>query len=259
MMENHEKLMSALPSTMPTRGYISSNFGPRRSPFTGERVMHRGLDIAAREGTEVIAPSDGEVLYAQHSRDDLGNVVVIDHGYGVQTKYGHLKKFNVRKGQKVTRGEKIAIVGNTGRSTGAHLHFEAWVADKRTNPLHFLANKDWRVANLSSQEAESSAPRNYSLSLAAKALPEYPESKTEFALDFAGVGGDRASEALDKETVDTSIVPLSDNASTERPFKTPISLKRPLPFAAISFSFLLFGTLLGIAQRKPRKRKIVLV
>lgn len=134
--ENTARLL-ATPSITPTRGWITSTFGHRTSPFTGNREFHRGLDIAGRQGTAVVAPADGVVRFAGKKRA-LGNAVVMRHGYGIETRYGHLKEVLVKKGAKVKRGQKIALMGNTGRSTGPHLHYQVEVNGKPVNPKNYM-------------------------------------------------------------------------------------------------------------------------
>jgi len=130
-------LLSHTPSVWPVRGYFSSGFGKRADPFTGERSFHPGIDIAAPRGTRVIAPADG-VVVAAGRRGGYGRAIVIDHGHGVVTRYGHLEAFNVRAGQRVRRGDVIGFVGSTGRSNAPHLHYEVWVDDRMQNPIHYI-------------------------------------------------------------------------------------------------------------------------
>jgi murein DD-endopeptidase MepM/ murein hydrolase activator NlpD len=136
---DQKSFLASTPSVWPTRGVKTSNFGFRVSPFTGKRSFHNGIDLSAREGTPIIAPADGIVKFA---RDEFtyGNLVIIDHGYGITTKYGHLLTFFVEPGQKVRRGDKIGLVGNTGRSTGSHLHYEIRVSKVPVNPLKYILN-----------------------------------------------------------------------------------------------------------------------
>ncbi len=140
-MESRTELLKAVPNLLPTDGYISSGFGFRISPFTGEKVVHRGLDIAALEGTAVKASAGGDVLYAGNSKGSFGKVVIINHGYGIISKYAHNSRVFVRQGQKVKKGMKIAAVGNTGRSTGPHLHYEIWINGQPVDPRSFLHDK----------------------------------------------------------------------------------------------------------------------
>ncbi len=132
-------ILASTPSILPTRGWITSTYGKRRDPFTGRRHMHKGMDIANRVGTPVIAPADGIVTRITRMRY-LGKMLEISHGYGIKTRYGHLSKINVRVGQKVKRGDKIAVMGNTGRSTGPHLHYEVVVNGVHVNPSRYVLN-----------------------------------------------------------------------------------------------------------------------
>ncbi len=127
------------PSIRPAKGWLNSNFGMRNDPFTGYNRMHNGLDISNRKGTPIIAPSDGVVRMVTRS-NDLGRLIVIDHGYGFRTRYGHLSKINVKKGQKVKRGDVIGLMGSSGYSTGSHLHYEVLRNNKFTNPKKFILN-----------------------------------------------------------------------------------------------------------------------
>jgi murein DD-endopeptidase MepM/ murein hydrolase activator NlpD len=129
--------LASTPSIWPTRGWLTSGYGNRTSPFTGQRQFHAGIDISSPTGTAVLAPARGRVVSV--GRDGaLGLTVVIDHGYGVRTSYGHNSKILVAKGDEVARGQKIAAVGNTGRSTGPHLHYSVHVAGRRVNPLNYI-------------------------------------------------------------------------------------------------------------------------
>jgi murein DD-endopeptidase MepM/ murein hydrolase activator NlpD len=130
-------LLASVPSVWPTRGWVTSDFGVRMDPYTSERVMHAGMDIAGPHGKEVIAPSDGTVVFAG-LEGGYGNVLVIDHGYGIKTRYGHLSSVKVKAGEKVKRGQGIAALGNTGRSTGPHLHYEVRVNGIAQNPRKFI-------------------------------------------------------------------------------------------------------------------------
>lgn len=123
LLNDHVSLSRATPKGWPTKGWLTSYFGMRKSPFTGRRVMHEGLDIAANTGTPVVATADGIVVRANYS-PDYGKMVVVDHGYGYRTVFGHNSKILVKSGQRIKRGDTIAKVGNTGQSTGSHLHYE---------------------------------------------------------------------------------------------------------------------------------------
>ncbi|MBN1203668.1 MAG: M23 family metallopeptidase [Myxococcaceae bacterium] len=135
--QDQKSLLASTPSLWPARGWVTSDFGQRLDPYTADRVTHAGLDIAAPHGKEVYAPSDGTVLFAG-LEGGYGNVIVIDHGYGIKTRYGHLSKMLVKAGDKVKRGARIAAVGNTGRSTGPHLHYEVRVNGIPQNPRKFI-------------------------------------------------------------------------------------------------------------------------
>jgi len=136
-LDGKRNLLAATPSLRPTRGWLSSEFGYRISPFTGKRELHKGLDIANRHGTPIIAPADGVVTYAK-KKWLIGKMVTIDHGYGMVTRYGHLDKFKIKKGARVKRGEIIALMGNTGRSTGPHLHYEVLLNGVPVNPMRYI-------------------------------------------------------------------------------------------------------------------------
>ena len=137
--ENQKLLLAATPSIRPVNGWMSSRFGYRSSPFTGKRELHRGIDIATKMGAPIVAPADGIVSFT--GRDGgYGRVVTIKHGHGLVTKYAHLKKALVKKGQYVKRGETIALVGNSGRSTGPHLHYEVHLNKIAVDPLRYIIN-----------------------------------------------------------------------------------------------------------------------
>jgi murein DD-endopeptidase MepM/ murein hydrolase activator NlpD len=134
--DKHQRLDSS-PAIWPARGWLTSRFGDRISPFTGRRQFHAGIDIASGFGTEVVAPARGRVEFVG-AKGPLGNLVVIDHGYGIRTQYGHNARVHVKSGEVVERGQVIAAVGNSGRSTGPHLHYVVEVNGKAVNPLDFI-------------------------------------------------------------------------------------------------------------------------
>jgi murein DD-endopeptidase MepM/ murein hydrolase activator NlpD len=138
-LENQKVLLASTPSIWPTNGWLSSRFGYRISPFTGKKEFHRGIDIATRMGAPIVAPADGIVLkiYSDHG---YGKVLAVSHGYGVITIYAHVNKALVKKGQYVKRGETIALVGNSGRSTGPHLHYEVHLNRVAVDPLRYVLN-----------------------------------------------------------------------------------------------------------------------
>jgi murein DD-endopeptidase MepM/ murein hydrolase activator NlpD len=139
-VERRQALASATPSIWPIAGWISSGFGNRRDPFTGTQDFHSGLDIAGDLGQQVHAPADGIVVGATYT-GNYGNLVSIDHGFGLTTRYGHLSRFGVTVGQQVRRGQIIGYVGSTGRSTSPHLHYEVLVNGRLTNPLRLLSGR----------------------------------------------------------------------------------------------------------------------
>jgi murein DD-endopeptidase MepM/ murein hydrolase activator NlpD len=138
--KDQRELLASTPSTWPLRGYLSAGFGNRPDPFTGVRDFHPGLDISVPRGTKVHAPADGVVVFCG-AKQGYGNAMVLDHGFGVVTRYGHLDGFNVRPGQRVKRGDVIAFSGNTGRSTAPHLHYEVWVNDQAHNPIEYIIDE----------------------------------------------------------------------------------------------------------------------
>jgi len=138
--KDQKELLASTPSIWPLRGYLSAGFGNRIDPFTGLRDFHPGIDISVPRGTRVLAPADGVVVFCG-PRAGYGNAMMIDHGFGVVTRYGHLDGFNVRPGQRVKRGDPIAFSGNTGRSTAPHLHYEVWVNDQMRNPIEFIIDE----------------------------------------------------------------------------------------------------------------------
>jgi murein DD-endopeptidase MepM/ murein hydrolase activator NlpD len=137
-VERRHALASATPSVWPVAGWLTSYFGNRKDPFTKDSDFHPGLDISADYGQPVLATADATVSSAAPN-GAYGNMVILDHGYGIVTKYGHLSRFAVMGGQRVKRGDVIGYVGSTGRSTGAHLHYEIWMNGRLTNPMQLLA------------------------------------------------------------------------------------------------------------------------
>ncbi len=135
-----DSFIKSTPSIMPTKGWVTSYFGPRHSPYSGRMRMHEGLDIGAPTGTPVLAPADGIITFSG-KKYGFGNYIQIDHGYGVETIYGHNKKCIKKLGQKVQRGDLIALLGNTGISTGPHLHYEVRVNGTAVDPLFFTLDR----------------------------------------------------------------------------------------------------------------------
>ncbi|WP_234970934.1 M23 family metallopeptidase [Desulfonauticus submarinus] len=139
LLKNKQAILASTPSIWPTQGWISSGFGYRISPFTGQREFHKGLDISGPVGTPIIAPADGVVVF-YGVNGGYGLSLLIDHGNGITTRYAHLQKAVVKKGERVKRGEIIAYMGNSGRSTGPHLHYEVRINGVPVNPLHYILN-----------------------------------------------------------------------------------------------------------------------
>lgn len=139
-LSERQSLISATPNIKPARGWFTSKFGYRISPFTNRPVMHNGLDIAASPGSPIFAPADGVVSFAGYD-PGYGKLVSIDHGYGVVTRYGHTSQIFVEVGQKVHRRDMIAAVGTTGRSTGPHLHYEVRVNNVPVDPQNYVLDE----------------------------------------------------------------------------------------------------------------------
>ena len=138
-LEDQRNLLAATPAIRPTDGWISSTFGYRTSPFTGLREFHNGLDIATQKGTPILAAADGVVTFAG-TKGLMGKLIVIDHGYGMVTRYAHIHKMLKKRGDAVKKGDTIALVGNTGRSTGSHLHYEVHLDGIPVNPAKYILN-----------------------------------------------------------------------------------------------------------------------
>lgn len=136
-VKNYQRKLATTPTLAPVQGYVSSRFGDRESPFSGIETMHWGVDFAASIGTSVYAAAAGTVISARYL-DDYGKVVDVDHGDSTRTRYAHLNSILVKPGDKISKGDKIGEVGNTGRSTGPHLHYEVEVAGRRVDPMKFI-------------------------------------------------------------------------------------------------------------------------
>jgi len=153
LAKEKEKLLAAIPAIQPINNEeltrMASGFGWRSDPFTKARKMHRGMDFTAPKGTPIYASGDGKVTRADNNSSGYGKHIRIDHGYGYMSLYAHLSKYNVKKGQKVERGDLIGFVGSTGRSEAPHLHYEVFKDKERINPINFY------YGNLSLKEFEN--------------------------------------------------------------------------------------------------------
>ncbi len=138
-LEDKQNLLASTPAIRPLSGWTSSRFGYRVSPFTGLREFHKGLDIANRIGTPIIATADGVVTFVG-KKGLLGKIIIINHGHGMVTRYAHLQKTLKKRGESVKRGDTIALVGNSGRTTGAHLHYEVLLNGIPVNPEKYILN-----------------------------------------------------------------------------------------------------------------------
>ena len=137
LLNQLESFLTALPNTLPlpaAKYYISSNFGLRKDPMNKRRAFHKGIDLAGWHKTEIFAPADGTVRRAGRN-GGYGNFIELEHKNGVVTRFGHLNKINVKKGQAITKHDVIGLMGSTGRSTSTHLHYEVLIDDKHVNPL----------------------------------------------------------------------------------------------------------------------------
>ncbi len=150
LAEEKEKFLNAIPAIQPVANKdltrIASGYGMRSDPFTKERKMHWGMDFTAPRGTPIYATGNGVVERADNNATGYGNHIRIDHGYGYVSLYAHLYKYNVRRGQKVQRGDLIGFVGSTGRSEAPHVHYEIFKDGQRINPINFY------YGNLSPEE-----------------------------------------------------------------------------------------------------------
>lgn len=139
-LSERQSLLNSTPNIRPAKGWFTSRFGYRISPFTGRAALHTGLDLAAAPGSPVYAPGDGIVTFAGYD-EGYGKMITIDHGYSVSTRYGHNSQIYVQVGQKVSRWDVIASVGNTGRSTGPHLHYEVRVNGVPRDPSIYILDE----------------------------------------------------------------------------------------------------------------------
>ena len=142
-LEDQQNLLASTPAIRPisrsVKSWVTSKFGYRKSPFTGKREFHKAFDIASRKGTPILATADGVVTFSG-KKGLLGNTIVIDHGHGMVTRYGHSHKLLKKRGDKVKRWETIALMGSTGRSTGPHVHYEVHLNGIPVNPEKYMLN-----------------------------------------------------------------------------------------------------------------------
>jgi murein DD-endopeptidase MepM/ murein hydrolase activator NlpD len=136
-LKRQKSILAATPTIWPVQGWVTSEFGYRSSPLSGAREFHKGIDIATRMGVHVVAPADGLVSEISYDRD-VGHMVKINHGYGITSWYGHLLRTAVKQGNMVQRGDLIGYVGNSGRSTGSHLHYSVTLNGISVNPRKYL-------------------------------------------------------------------------------------------------------------------------
>ncbi len=152
LAQSKEKLLAAIPAIQPIKNEdlkrMASGYGYRNDPFTKIRKFHAGMDFSAKPGTPVYASGDATVIRANNVMSGYGNLIILRHGFGYETYYAHLSKYNVKVGQKVKRGDVIGFVGNTGRSEGPHLHYEVHINGKVVNPINFY------YGNISAEEFE---------------------------------------------------------------------------------------------------------
>ena len=139
LLQTKKEVLVSTPSIWPVQGWVTSGFGFRTNPFTGLNQMHEGMDISNRIGAPVVAPADG-IISDTGSDWGHGKILVISHGFGVVSRYSHLNKVSVRVGQKVKRGDKIAEVGMSGKTTGPHLHYEVRLNSIPVNPMRYILN-----------------------------------------------------------------------------------------------------------------------
>ncbi len=164
LAEDKEKLLASIPAIQPIRkedlSRMASGYGWRSDPFTKARKKHNGMDFTAPTGTPIYATGNGRVKRADNTASGFGQHIEIDHGYGYKTIYAHLSKYNVKRGQNVSRGDLIGFVGNTGRSVGPHLHYEVHKNGRPINPINFyygnLTPEEFKeMLKTASQEGQS--------------------------------------------------------------------------------------------------------
>lgn len=155
---------AAIPSRRPVEDIrLTSDFGSRSDPFTGRRRMHQGIDIPGPIGTPIYATADGIISRAEWA-NGYGNLVEINHGNGLQTRYGHMSKLIAQPNQRVVRGQLIGLMGSTGRSTGSHLHYEVRIAGAAVNPIPYLEGTNYELAMSAHQRVAMGGPEARKLS-----------------------------------------------------------------------------------------------
>ncbi len=137
LLKEKKSLLAATPSLWPVMGWVTSEFGKRVNPFGGEIEFHKGIDIATKNGRVIQSPADGVVTEVSYQQD-LGQMIQINHGHGISTMYAHLSRALVREGTAVRKGDRIGLVGSTGRSTGSHLHYAVMLNGVPINPRKYL-------------------------------------------------------------------------------------------------------------------------
>jgi murein DD-endopeptidase MepM/ murein hydrolase activator NlpD len=146
-LDNLQDGAIAVPSEKPVKtAAFTSGYGVRSDPFAGRAAMHAGIDLSGPVGTPIYATADGVITTAAYNSGGYGNLIKIDHGKGIETRYGHLSAMNVRPGQRIKRGEMIGRMGSTGRSTGSHLHYEVRIDGRAVNPIPFMKSTDYLLA-----------------------------------------------------------------------------------------------------------------
>lgn len=145
VLSSQKELLSDIPTIWPlerVRGYVTQIFGPSINPFTGQWYLHRGLDLAFGYGVSILATANGKVTEVDFDEKGFGHYVVIRHNYGFKTKFAHLQRVDVRAGQEIAQGEAIGTMGNSGLSTGPHLHYEVMIGSQLVDPVKFLNMTD---------------------------------------------------------------------------------------------------------------------
>jgi len=237
-LEQQKSRLAATPSIWPVRGWLTSGYGLRVSPFTGNRQMHEGIDVAGPRGIPVLATADGIVTFSGKLAG-FGNVVVLNHGFGFKTFYAHNEMTKVRVGQTVKRGQIIATLGNTGYSTGPHLHYEVLVNDAPVNPMKYIIDDSLGIASAPAQPGGPTAGALGGLSAALKAGSEEGGALPVAARRMRGglAAGKAASaaaaerDAAVRAPVRRPAAPSAEEASEER--ASPPRAGAP-PSAAVS-------------------------